>query len=215
MSIMVLVQILIALVAFVGQLIDSGIFRGKYRRDMYAYYTNLSNVLVLLYFLGLVLVPHDTGMYRFLAADGTIFAVMMSIMLTFTVFHFILAPAFARKERAEGRERRPFGLGNFLVHYLVPLLTFGYWCIFGAKNQLDYEAGLAWLCIPIAYLVYTWIRVKIGRNIEGTDSPYPYFFLDPDKVGKKQAVRNVAVLAGACLAAGLLIIAFIKLFQRD
>lgn len=207
---MVFVQILIALAAFAGQLIDSGICKGKYRRDMYAYYTNLSNVLVFLYFLGLVLVPHHTGMYHFLAADGTIFAVMMSIMLTFTVFHFILAPAFERKAIAEGRKRRSFDLGNFFVHYLVPLLTFGYWCIFGAKDQLDYVAGLTWLWIPIAYLVYTWIRVKIGRNIAGTDSPYPYFFLDPDKVGKRQAVRNVAVLAGACLAAGVLMISLIK-----
>ncbi len=211
---MLLVQALIVLAAFAGQVIDSGICKGKYRRDMYAYYTNLSNVLVLLYFLGLILVPQDTKLYRFLVADHTIFAVMMSIMLTFTVFRFILAPAFAQKAKAEGRTMRPFGLGNFFVHDLVPCLTFGYWCIFGAKNQLDYSAGLTWLCIPIAYLLYTWLRVKCGKTIQGTDSPYPYFFLDPDKVGKKQAVRNVAVMALACLAAGMLIISFIKLFQR-
>lgn len=202
-------QWMILFAAIAGQVIDSGILRGKCRKDMYAYYTNLSNVLMLLYFLGLIVVPENTQLYRFLEKDGTVFAVMMSIMLTFTVFHFILAPAFRRKARKEGREAS-FGIGNFLVHYLVPLLTYAYWCIFGAKAQLGFDAGIAWLCIPIAYLLYTFIRVQNGRNIEGTDSPYPYFFLDPGKVGRKQAVMNVAGMALACALAGFLIIGIVK-----
>ncbi len=202
-------QGLIAAAAIAGQVIESGILRGTYRKDMYAYYTNLSNVLVLLYFLGLFLVPANTRLYRYLTEDGTAFAVMMSIMLTFTVFHFILVPALRRKTEKEGIELS-FTLGNFLVHYFVPLMTYGYWCIFGPKEQLDFVTGTAWLCIPVAYLLYTWMRVQNGRNIDGTDSPYPYFFMDPGKVGRKRAVLNVAGMTLACVLAGVLIIGIVK-----
>jgi hypothetical protein len=47
----VLLELIIVFVAILGLATHSGILRKKFRVNMFLYYTNLSNLLVFLYFL--------------------------------------------------------------------------------------------------------------------------------------------------------------------
>ncbi len=68
-------------------------------------------------------------------------------------------------------------IANFLLHLLVPLGLLIDWLIVGDPMTKSYGEMLrAWLIFPLVFVIYTEVRGPFA-------SWYPYFFLDPQKVG--------------------------------
>ena len=113
----------IFLLGAVGLLIHSTLLQtGHIRAGMFCFYTNLSNLLVLVYELALAIaagLPHSAAL-RLLTDDTLSFSMALCTLVTHLVYQFILVPDAKRN----GKRFADFGasFGNLCVHYLTPLL---------------------------------------------------------------------------------------------
>jgi hypothetical protein len=123
-------------------------------------------------------------------------AVTLYIMVTFLVFHIVLAnPA-----SGFGDGSMHFGsIRNVLLHTVTPLLALVDWVLVRV-GRLRWRWAVGWLTYPLAYLAFVLVRGAIGYG-------YPYPFLDAGSLG----YGAVAVVALALLVVfsllGLLVIA--------
>jgi len=205
---------LIVVFCIIGLTMHKDFYAGKNRKDFFYFYTNLSNLLVGVYFA--LIAPHlyARDAYHFLIPHAE-FALMLSIMLTFSVFHLLLYPSIriAVKTACHTREFYITCTDNFIIHYLVPWLVFIYWLLCSPnKAALGFQDAFLWTLFPLIYLGMTLIRAARGKIIEETASPYPYPFLDVHALGKKTVLRTCAMLYGICAAAGLIVVWIIRVF---
>lgn len=204
---------LIAAASLIGLTVHKDFYAGRRRKDFFCYYTNVSNLLVLLYFA--LLAPRLYGSARLRAyIPHAEFSLMMSIMLTFMVFHHLLSPAIYREMRNAPRDR-DFAIvftDNFIIHYLVPWLVMLYWLLCSpGKRMLGLPDALLWTLVPLGYLGWVFLRAPLRGNIEGTDSPYPYPFLNVRRLGARRVTAVCTMLCGACAVAGLVIVRLTQL----
>lgn len=208
-----LLSALIVVASLIGLTMHKDFYAGVRRRDFYCYYTNLSNLLVLLYFSLVAPRLYGAAALRPLIPHAE-FSLMMSIMLTFFVFHHLLFPAI-REQLHSWRPSREFAIvcaDNLIVHYLVPWLVFLYWLLCSpGKAALRAADALLWTCIPLAYLLYIALRARARAVIAETGSPYPYPFLDAQRRGRLRVLRTCAALYGLCAASGLAVVALLQL----
>ena len=207
-----ILEIIIALSAFLGLVFHSGLLEGNYRKMFFRYYTNLSNLLVgvfyllrvIFYFCGNTTVP-------WLFSDFARYAIMMTIFLTFVIYHFVLSPKI-KSNHEKLQEFDPEAFHNLIVHYFVPLSTLIDWCVFADKASLTWIDSLRWAIIPLLYVIVSFILARFSGNFEGTQSPYPYFFMDPALSGGwGKVIRNVLLIALSFVFIGGIFIAVSKL----
>lgn len=190
---------LVFLSAAVGLGLHSGLFRGRFRGPgMFCYYTNLSNLVLGLYSLLSLFWPqlHQPLLW---------FSMTMGIFLTFLIYHFVLLPGFQRRSPGSWK-----ALDNLLVHYVTPWAAALNWLFFAEKGSLNGWNCLAWLLLPAAYLLFAFLRAPLGP-IEGGEKRYPYHFMDPDRIGWKKVLRNLAALTLLC-AVGTEVVALAMLW---
>ena len=204
---------LIFVFCVIGLTMHKKFYDGRPRKGFFCFYTNLSNLLVGVYFS--LLAPQ---LYARASLHSVIphveFALMLSILLTFSVFHLLLYPAVRTVVRsaAHTREFRIVCTDNFIVHYLVPWLVFFYWLLCSpGKATLGPADILLWTLFPIIYLILTEIRASKGKIIEETDSPYPYPFLDTAALGKKAVLRTCTLMYGVCTCVSFTIVLAVRL----
>lgn len=195
----------LAALAAAGLVLVSRVLEGsaKRRRQMFVYYTNLSNAAMLLVHL-LLLFPGPvrealrSPLGRYLTA--------LCILVTFVIYFFVLT-RFGRHEKRDTMQslgtRR---YGNALVHYLVPLGTFLEWLTAADKRGLSAVSALWWLLVPLAYLVFLLLRAKTGVIIENTGSLWPYAFMDRDRLGWGKWSRNMILTLLGFFLMGLLLV---------
>ncbi|MBQ7887451.1 MAG: Pr6Pr family membrane protein [Clostridia bacterium] len=209
----VVLSALIVVFAIVGITMHRDFYAGHGRREFFCFYTNVSNLAVLLYFALAAprlyareslhsLIPHAE------------FAVMMCIMLTHCVFHLMLYPAVRRAVQHMPRTTayRIVCTDNFIIHYLVPLTVLLYWLLCSPqKRALGVRDALYWTALPLGYIAFIFLRARLKGTIEEAGSPYPYPFLDIGVFGAARVMRVCAALYGICVLAGLLIIALVRI----
>lgn len=204
---------LIAAISLIGLTMHKDFYAGRRRKDFFCFYTNVSNLLVLLYFALLAPRLYASARLRALIPHAE-FSLMMSIMLTFMVFHHLLSPAIYREMKDAPRDRE-FAIvfaDNFIIHYLVPFLVLAYWVLCSpGKRTLSLSDALLWTFVPLGYLVYIFLSAPLRGNIEESDSPYPYPFLNVRRLGVRRVAGACALLYGACAVAGLVVIALTQL----
>lgn len=204
---------LIAAVSLIGLTMHKDFYAGRRRKDFFCYYTNVSNLLVLLYFALIAPRLYASARLRVFVPHAE-FSLMMSIMLTFMVFHHLLSPQIYREMRGATRDRE-FAIvfaDNFIIHYLVPWLVLAYWLLCSpGKRTLSLPDALLWTLIPLGYLACIFISAPFRGSIEETDSPYPYPFLNVRRLGARRVTAVCALLYGACAVAGLVVIALTQL----
>lgn len=185
----------IFLLGAVGLLIHSTLLQtGHIRAGMFCFYTNLSNLLVLVYELALAAVP-EGAVRRLLTGSGVALAMTLCIYVTHLIYHFVLVPDAKRR----GKKFADFGgsFGNLCVHYGTPWLVVMQWVLWGDKSGLTVLSAVWWLVLPLAYFAYAMLRARTGKPIGHTKLLYPYTFMDPEKLGVKKFCLSVtAVLAG-------------------
>ena len=211
----IILEVLIVLIGCCGLVLHSGLVSGNLRKDFFRYYTNLSNLLVVMFFL-IRTVVRITGNYdgffgKIVFSELWFYSVTMSIFLTFGIFHFVLMPALRKAPSDSAEFRLTHSFSNYCVHYIVPLLSLLDWLIFADKAQLRYAWALIWTVIPWIYVVYAEIRGAKGDIIERTDSAYPYDFMDVGKHGWGIVIRNCLLVTVVFVLSGLFFIFIRKL----
>jgi len=84
-----------------------------------------------------------------------------------------------------------------LVHMVTPLLTVAFWLCWAPKHGLSLASVARWLLWPLVYAGYALLRGQL-------DGFYPYFFIDPTRIGWDGVLRWSALLcAGFAIAGGL------------
>ena len=91
---------------------------------------------------------------------------------------------------------------NILLHVVVPVLALTDWLLVGrGQGQVRWWQPVAWLAYPAAYLALAMVLLNnSGRRA-------PYYFLDPDSVGRATVAGNICVLAACVLALGYVLLA--------
>jgi len=180
-----------------GLLLTFGVFEGRFNLGMLNYYTVLSNLLCVVYFLldlaYLIRHRHDPTKTTWRPLLKGI--VTMGITVTMLVAHFMLGMRFSMGNSS--------GLSLLLVHYIVPAMTILDWLLFDPKGRIKKTAPLVWTAAPLVYFVYTLIAVQAGMTM-GQDSKYPYPFLDTDTLGWGHVLLTVLILAVFFIALGYL-----------
>jgi hypothetical protein len=163
-----------------------------------SYYTLQSNIVVLGFF-GFLLVRN---LWTRKAVSPTIKGgVTVCITLTFLVYHFVLRPMMFSMEATTMYND---SLANVLVHYVVPLMVIADWLMFDKKGMMKKLDPLRWTAIPWAYFIFALIRAQFG-DFSGTNSRYPYFFIDIDKYGVGQVALNILFFAIGYVTLGYVI----------
>ena len=204
---------LIIVFCVIGLTMHQDFYAGKKRRDFFFFYTNLSNLFVLLYFALAAPRLYTSPSLHHLIPHAE-FAVMMIIMLTCCVFHFVLFPAVypCVISMPHTREFKIVVTDNLIVHYLVPLCVFFYWLFCSPeKNMLIFSDAVIWTAFPLLYIIAVFIRAPLRGVIQEVGCAYPYPFLDIHTFGIFRVVRTCTVLYFLCVCAGTLIIALIQL----
>ncbi|MBR6802006.1 MAG: Pr6Pr family membrane protein [Eubacteriaceae bacterium] len=183
--------LLISLVGLFSLFCYSGLIKGEFKKGMFLYYTNLSNLFVSIYFL--MLFFYRTGIlpqFRFLENSAVSFSVTMIITMTFLVFHFVLVP-YGLKHNEILTEMN-IKLGECVIfHYVIPIAVILYWFIYADKSYPGPEVSFLWLGVPFVYFIFIMLRARKGKQIDGTHSKYPYPFLDIDLIGKGKCMGNI------------------------
>lgn len=184
--------------------------------NLFSYYTNLSNIIVLIYqlcVLGSFLAP-NSGFYFAVRSPVLQYTIANTITMTFLVYHFILFPAIKKKKEAMTDAEKSGGVitpNNLCVHYIVPLASLLFWLLFGSK-ELPFWCVFAWLAVPAVYSLYILLRAALGINIYEKDTPYPYFFIDRNLIGTKRFIQNIALSLAAFFVLGLITYGISRLY---
>ena len=201
--------LVIAVIATVGLVIHSTLPRtGKIRAGFFCFYTNLSNLLIILFEFTLFTAAALKARSVYRAVSGSTVAMSMTacIWVTHLIYHFVLLPA-ARRGGVKLGDTADELVGNVFVHYVTPLLVLLQWLLWADKSGLTVLSALAWLIIPLLYFIFAMLRAKTGRPIGNTSLLYPYPFLDLPTLGVREFCKRVAALVFFFFVLGLVLVA--------
>ena len=143
------------------------------------YFTILTNMFAALIFAAHGMASDAPGVWRFLRRPQNLTAATASIMVVWSVYHFIL--------------RKPGGLqgaqfwADLALHYIIPFFTVVFWWLTVPRCGISLTPAswptLMWY--PLFYLVYVFVRGAILNS-------YPYFFIDVTTIGYPRALLNAA-----------------------
>ncbi|ALS03045.1 hypothetical protein ATZ33_17160 [Enterococcus silesiacus] len=188
-------RFILALLITLGLLERLGIFNGEIDLTMFVYYTNLSNVLVLIVsgytaykMLQAIIKNENFSMSSRL--EKLRIATTVIIVITGLVYHFVLYPQY----RSEDPYYNWFTFYNIISHYVAPIAMFVDWLFFDQKIKLNVSDPIKWLSIPIIYIGYALIYGLVGPIIPKIGTSYVYFFFDIDKKGITGVFSWVVIL---------------------
>jgi hypothetical protein len=137
-------------------------------------------------------------------------AVTLYIVVTGLVWHFLRMRGVSPFEHLSFTG---YGLGNFLLHYVTPVMAVVDWLALDRSiSRPRWTAALAWLAYPAAYLAFALVRGALLPP--GTWKRYPYPFLDVDRFGYDGVAFMVVGMALALVLLGLALIAAHRLTTR-
>ena len=172
----------LALVACVGSV---GFFDMKFSSDFYIYFTNLTCYISTGMMLAeLVQTARKKEDSYVSTAPRVHFIIMLGLIITFIVFNALLANDPARDPALN------YIVECLLCHIVLPILFMVDWAVFYEHGKMDWKTPLLTPLFPLGYVVYVFIHAALRgfdssiMNYAGTDPViYPYFFLNPEKVG--------------------------------
>lgn len=189
----------IIVVAFLAQLDAIGALDLEYNEAFPYYFTNISNIAVLVYFCCDVV-----NILRGRNANDpwhpkVKYLCMKAITVTFLVAHFGVDGGMVW-------EGGTFHLQMLAVHYIVPVATILDWLLFDIKGRMSWKDPLYWPLFPLAYLAYIDFLV-LGCGVRvSAENRWPYPFLNADLFGVPTVFLFVVVLFVAFVIVGELFV---------
>lgn len=195
------------LIGIVGILASLGLFDGAFRDDFYLPFTHLSNYacigIMLIRSITTIRAPQTRGRVNPLLS----FIGLTAILLTFTVFHLVLAPAPGRDPSLNYRP------ASILLHVVLPLMYTLDWLIFSEHGRLPWYAPLAAVASPLVYAIFVFTRAAIFSFDSTRATLYPYFFLDLDRRSPLTVAGFMGLILIGYLILGYLILAADRLLS--
>lgn len=170
----------------------------KHGIGMLMYYTVQSNLLVSIFALYMVYAmwqKKELQSPKFLRIKA---AVTMSIMITFVIYHLLLAPIATNFWRVE----------NILCHYIVPLYFFVDTLFVDKQKQYKWFDPCWWTLLPLCYMIFGLVNgffIKIPIP-DAKDSPFAYFFLNVTKYGWSFVLTYAGTIFVVYLVAGFVLL---------
>lgn len=150
------------------------------------YFTNLSNLLCLIYFTVLVILMITKKARNSNAHYIIKGMVTVSVTLTMIVYNLLISSSSAASIFENHQ------LECNIVHIIVPLLVIFDYLIFAEKGHIKKEYPLIWSFVLIAYQAFVVIYTTNGGTfINGATYPYP--FMDIDTYGAGKVTINMIV----------------------
>lgn len=195
----VVVRGAIVLVGGYGLALNLGVLEGRIDLLALTFYTILSNLYVFAYYVGDVVFllrgrarSRTTWMPRFKGS------VVIAILLTFLVYHLLLAPIYL-----DHAEYPFFAAANIIPHYIIGPAVLVDWLLLDRKGVFRAGDPLRWTAVPLAYLAFALARAPFIGPIYGDgDSRFPYPLLDYDRIGVPAVVLTVALITAGFVALG-------------
>ena len=192
----------------IGAIASVGLFEAQYAKGFYVYFTNLSNYFCLgimiaeLIFVIKKLKNNENGSVSVSPLFKFIGVIM--IVVTFAVYNFLLA-----KDRTIYQN---LSIRSILLHIILPVMYVLDWILFYDRKQIKWFYPLLTLIAPAIYAVYVFIRAWILGGVGVVI--YPYFFLDPTKIGVIGVLKWLGILFVVFLALGYIFYAIDKIKRR-
>ena len=186
---------------------DFGIWNGNFKIGNLFYFTIISNLFCLgLFFVLIIVTIRDIIKYG-IKGSSTISPhikgeITISILLTMTVYHFILVPYALKINPYQN-----FKVVDIIFHYLVPTLTIFDWILFDSKRRYRWYDPFIWIIGPYLYVIFIFIQANFGiaSKIDSSLSDYIYAFLDVRLIGNTDVIINILSLTVAFVIVGYLI----------
>ncbi len=178
---------------------QSGILTGSPSPVFLNFFTNLSNLVVVVYFaidaIWLVAKRKDDAAITW--APKFKYACMMAITVTFLVAMFMLNGGMIF---VDGHFNWHFAV----LHGIVPVMAIADWLLFDVKGTMGKFDPLVWTALPIIYAIYVFVRVALlGGSMTGFgESRYPYPFIDVDANGWPMVLITMAAMIAFFIALG-------------
>lgn len=196
-----------------GLYLNSGLPQGSVKWHVMDYYTIQSNMLCLFYFIWSFYINlryREEPLQVYTPAPRLKGAVTFCITVTLLIYNFILAPV----QFSMGNGAVVYSVGNILVHYVVPVMVVLDWLMFDKKGAWRIYDPFLWLGIPYAYFLFAIVRAQVRGLIPGTQSRYPYEFIDIDRYGWQEVGVHVVKLTLIFLLIGFLYVCIDHLFAK-
>ncbi|MCL2266860.1 MAG: Pr6Pr family membrane protein [Treponema sp.] len=173
----------------------------------FAYFTIQSNFLCLIMsVITLVRVIRNSnpkeGKYIFFKG-----LTLVSILLTFAVYNFVLKPAINMAETLE----------SALLHIAVPLMMLADFIFFEDKECFKKWHPFGWALFPVFYVAYTAVYKALGGTygyFENTVRNFPYFFLDYETYGLPLVGLWVLLITIGFIGFSYLLLGFCSIFNK-
>lgn len=196
--------------AFIGIIAifsDLGFFSGDIKISNLFYFTIISNLLCTIMFIYLCLKTiRDIKKYGNYGSTNMSphikGAITMAIILTMTVYHFILVP-YSLNVNPYSK----LNLTAVILHYLIPSLTILDWLFFDTKRKFKIYDPIIWISIPLIYIIFVFIQSRYNflTNLNESMDKYVYVFLNVDKLGKSVVRENIFELLVLLVVTGYFI----------
>ena len=190
------VYVALAVIACVGSV---GFYDMKFTSDFYIYFTNISTYLCAGVMIGELIQTAKKRSDSYVTTAPRIRVIsMLGLVLTFLIFNILLANDPARDPALN------YKVECILCHIILPIMYVADWVMFYEHGKISWKLPLLSALFPLLYLVYVLLHAALWRfdssvmNYAGTDPViYPYFFLNPARVGiGGMIVWMIALLAG-------------------
>jgi len=178
-----MVMIVAGIIGILGQF---GAFSGNFNVYMLNFFTVLSNLVLVIYFVVDVI---WMLMHKERAQSGENLCpvlkgmVTASIMITFLVALFVLHMGLDMSTS--------MGRSFLAVHYIVPVMALLDWLIFDAKREIGRYEPLIWYIEPFVYMIYDLTTAGLRT---GSGNPYIYPFMDVGKMGAGKVSLTIMIL---------------------
>ncbi len=201
---------LIVVVGGFALLRQLGLFDGEFKPRFFFYFTNLSNLVMVAYFIGAIL--HLARSRRGAAPTWKPqikYAGMMSVTVTCLVAYFLL-------DGGVSGENGQFSFQLVILHFFVPIGSVLDWLLFDEKGRMSLTGPLAWTVFPLVYFIYVLFMVNIlGIPMNGFgEGRYPYPFIDIDINGLQAVMTTALFLLVAFVVLGYAYVAVDRLLAR-
>ena len=204
----------LALVACVGSV---GFYNMTFVPEFYIYFTNISNYLCAgIMTAELVQTARKRTDCCVTTAPRLRFISMLGLVLTFLIFNTMLANDPGRDPALN------YEVACILCHIVLPIMFVADWVMFYEHGRLNWKQPLQSALFPLIYVAFVYLHAALRgfdtsiMNYAGTDPIiYPYFFLNPERMGIGGIITWVlALLAGFILLGYLFLLADHALKRR-
>lgn len=198
--------LLVIICAFLGLGIKTGVFSGGLKLYTLIYFTNQSNLLVILVYVIMLLFKNSR------LIDFIYGLALINIIITCAVYFAVLMPDGFYMLGAISKWDY---IGNLLLHLAVPVLVFIDFILgISGRKYFRYVYCVIWSFYLYIYFAFLVIQAYLGGFIPNQNTKYPYNFIAVDLIGWNMAFKNGILLAAVYILLSYSIIYINDLLNR-